>query len=166
MSILGKFFGSKEAKVAAAVAAAVSVEGAVQNSAEAATPGHRVNVERVEKHEAAGMNAGIKLALDKATEGRDENTGLIEEGPYTISYERKDGSLIATVTVEENGKKETKRIMVGERKMGVDDKGNNIYEKVALGDADALDELAKLKNDFKNMEATTDNQNGRIASEE
>jgi len=166
MSMLGKFFGSKEAKVAAAVAAAVSVEGAMPNPAEASSPDHRANVERVEKHEASGMNAGIKLALEKATEGRDENTGVIEEGPYTVSYERKDGSLVATVTVEEGGKKETKRILVGERKTGVDDKGNDIYVKVAIGDADALDELAKLKKDFKTLEATSDNDNNKIASEE
>jgi hypothetical protein len=38
--------------------------------------------------------------------------------------------------------------------------------KGALGDADALDERAKLKKDFKTLEATSDNDNNKIASEE
>jgi len=150
-------------------AAAAGAAGGM-NAAEAA-PRHHEKIEDrsaiVEKHEASGMNAGIKFALEKATEGRDEKTGTIEEGPYTVSYERKDdGSLVATVTVEENGKKETKKILVGERKTGVDDKGNNIYKKVALGDADVHEELAELRDEFKKMEAASDNQNNRIAEKE
>jgi hypothetical protein len=151
-------------------AAAAGAAGGM-NSAEASTRHHEKMEDRsavVEKAEATGMNAAIKFALEKAQEGKDEATGTITEGAYTVSFqkEEKGGPLIATVTVEEGGKKETKRIIVGEMDTGIVDKGNKVYKKVAMGDADELDQMAKLKEGFKEMEAVSDNENGKIASEE
>jgi len=170
MGIFGKVFGSKEAKVAAAVAAAVTAEGALHNTAEASTKHHKIDDRSavVERHELSGMAGAIQFALDKATEGRDEKTGTITENQYTVSFERKEKNspLVANVTFEENGKKETKRIIVGEQKIGADKNSNNIYKKVALGDADVHEELAELRDEFKKMEAASDNQNNRIAEKE
>jgi hypothetical protein len=89
MSIFGKFFGSNEAKVAAAVAAAVSAEGALQNPAEAASNHHKGIVDanqtaRVEvmKDPEKMLKMGAEWAAQEAA--HQAEGGGIEKGPDNV----------------------------------------------------------------------------------